>query len=85
MARIVTTTIDPRIVDNVVDWADYMFPSIERFGVPVRLMDESDWQNWASALSRIASFASLGVPEAYQFDDWREWAMRFNAVINQGS
>ena len=29
--------------------------------------------------------AALGVPDAYQFDDWREWAMRFNDVINQGS
>jgi hypothetical protein len=25
------------------------------------------------------------VPNAYQFDDWREWAMRFNEVISQGS
>jgi hypothetical protein len=85
MAKIITTTIDPRIVNNVVDWADYMFPSIERFGVAARLMDESDWKNWASGLSSIASLASLGIPDAYQFDDWREWALRFNAVINQGS
>ena len=85
MAKVVTTTIDPRIVDNVVDWADYMFPSIEDFGVAVRLMDERDWKNWASGLSTIASLASLGVPDAYQFDDWREWAMRFNEVISQGS
>lgn len=85
MRKIVTTTIDPRIVDNVVDWADYMFPSIEDFGVAVRLMDERDWKNWASGLSTIASLAALGVPNAYQFDDWREWAMRFNEVISQGS
>lgn len=85
MAKVITTTIDPRIVDNVVEWADFMFPSIEDFGVATRLMDESDWKNWASGLSSIASLASLGVPDAYQFDDWHEWAMRFNEVISQGS
>jgi hypothetical protein len=85
MVNIVTTTIDPRIVDNVVEWADYMFPSIEDFGVAVRLMDERDWKSWASGLSSISTLAALGIPSAYQFDDWREWAMRFNDVINQGS
>jgi hypothetical protein len=80
-----TTTVDPRLVDNVVQWADFMWPTIEDFGVPSRLMSENDWQNWAAGLLSIASFAQLGVPNAYQFTDWREWAMRFNDVINQGS
>ena len=80
-----STAVDPRLVDNVVQWADYMYPTIEQYGVAVQLNDERDWKNWASGLSTIASLASLGVPDAYQFDDWREWAMRFNDVISQGS
>ena len=80
-----TTTIDPRIVDTVYQWADFMFPTLESFGVPARLMDGDDWQIWASGLLALAPLAKLGVPSAYQFDDWREWAMRFNDVISQGS
>ena len=80
-----TTTVDPRIVDNVVQWADFMWPTIERFGQPARLMDGDDWQIWASGLLSLAPLAKLGVPSSYQFSDWREWAMRFNDVINQGS
>lgn len=80
-----TTTVDPRLTDNVVEWADYMYPTMEYFGVPARLMDEGDWQNWANGLLSIGSLAELGVPHADQFTDWRDWAMRFNDVINQGS
>lgn len=80
-----TTTVDPRLVDNVVQWADYMYPTIEQFGVAVQLNNERDWQDWASGLLSLAPLAKVGVPNAYQFSDWREWAMRFNEMINQGS
>jgi hypothetical protein len=80
-----STTIDPRIVDNVVQWADYMYPTIEIYGVGTRLMVESEWQQWAGGLLGLAPLARLNIPNAYQFTDWREWAMRFNDVINQGS
>lgn len=80
-----STTVDPRLADDVVQWSDYMWPTIEEFGVPSRLMSEDDWQNWASGLLSIAGFAGLNTPNPFQFDDWREWAFRFNEVINQGS
>jgi len=80
-----STTVDPRIVDNVIQWADYMYPTIQQYGVGAQLMAESEWQEWAGGLLGLAPLAKLGVPNAYQFTDWREWAMRFNDVINQGS
>lgn len=80
-----STAVDPRLVDNVVQWADYMYPTIEQYGVAVQLNDERDWKDWASGLQALSGLAQVGVPSPYMFDDWREWAMRFNEMINQGS
>lgn len=80
------SVVDPRGIDNVVEWADYMFPTIEQYGgVASRLLDESDWQRWGAGLLAISGIAQVGAPNPYQFTDWREWAMRFNQALGQGS
>lgn len=76
-----TGAVDPRLTDDVVQWADYMWPTIEEFGVPARLMNESDWQDWAVGLLSLPGLAAYNIPNAYQFDDWREWAMRVFSVF----
>lgn len=75
-------TVDPRIAKNAVEWADFMYPSLINFGVVSRLMDEKDWQHWAAGLLSSGGIAASGVPNPYQFSDWRDWASRFIDVVN---
>jgi hypothetical protein len=49
------------------------------------VIDDSDWQNWGAGLLSLNGIASAGVPNPYQFDDWKEWAMRLNQIIDQGT
>lgn len=78
--------VDPRGIKNVIEWADYMYPTLENYGSAVaRLFDEKDWQNWGAGLLNMLGIAGAGVPNPYQFTDWRDWAMRFNQALNQGS
>lgn len=46
-----------------------------------RLQDESEWQSWARAFCTAQPFAQRAVPDPYQFDDWREWAMRSYTML----
>lgn len=78
--------VDPRGLSSVIEWADYMFPTLEQYGgVASRLLNENDWQKWGSGLLAMSGIAQVGAPNPYQFDDWREWAMRFNQTLGQGS
>lgn len=80
------TVVDPRGIKNVVEWADYMFPTLEQYGgVASRLLNEDDWQRWGAGLLALSGIAQVGAPNPYQFTDWREWAMRFNQTLGQGS
>lgn len=74
-------TIDPRIVRGVVEWADFMFPSLEEFGTPSRLDDPGDWQEWAVGLLSFDGFEAVAMPDPYLFDNWIEWAERFNQAV----
>ena len=78
-------TVDPRFIPTFRDWADYSYPDLERYGAIVKVDDDSNWQNWAAGLLSLNGIAAVGAPDPYQFSDWREWAMRFNQIINQGT
>lgn len=52
----------------------------DAFGFP-KLIDENAWQDWASNYVRAQPFAQRAVPDPYQFDDWREWAMRSYTML----
>ena len=78
-------SVDPRYIPTFRDWADYSYPDLERYGAIVKVDDDSNWQNWAAGLLSLNGIAAVGAPDPYQFSDWREWAMRFNQIINQGT
>lgn len=79
------SVVDPRGIKDVVEWADYMFPTILQYGSASRLMDATKWQDWAAGALAMSGIAQVGAPNPYQFTDWREWAMRFNQALGQGS
>lgn len=72
--------IDPRGLE-LTAWADaVILDNGDAYGFG-RLDDESQWQNWAVNLYRAQPFAQKTVPDPYQFDDWREWAMRSYTML----
>ncbi len=74
-------TIDPRVVDSPIEWADMMYVSLQQFGVPSQLDDANDWQRWASGLLSFPGFGTLAIPDPHLFDNWRDFAMRFNQTV----
>lgn len=66
---------------NVTEWADaVVLDNGGAFGFG-KLLDENQWQEWAASFVRAQPFAQRGVPDPYQFDDWREWAMRSYTML----
>ena len=62
------------------DWADQISLDLDPYGAFGKLIDESDWQNWAvKFMNNLTLKENLPVP--YFFDDWREWAERFCQVL----
>lgn len=78
------STVDPRLTDTFIEWSDYMNPTLEEFGTVGRLLVEGDWKNWAAGVISLPGISALGPPSPYQFTDWKDWAFRFNDVLNQG-
>ena len=62
------------------DWTDQISLDLDPYGAFGKLIDESDWQNWAvKFMNNLTLKENLPVP--YFFDDWREWAERFCQVL----
>lgn len=78
-------TVDPRFIPTFKDWADYSYPDLEEYGAIAKVLDDSEWQDWGAGLLSLNGIAKVGAPNPYQFTDWREWAMRFNQALGQGS
>ncbi len=73
--------IDP-IGLTLRDWADsVILDNGDAFSFG-KLIDENAWQDWAAAFTVAQPFAQRAVPDPYQFDDWREWAMRSYTMLD---
>jgi hypothetical protein len=76
--------IDPRGID-VVRWTDEMSISLQRYGNVGRLDDPSLWREWATQANGLSAVRAADPPDPSFFDDWREWAERFNATVFLGA
>jgi hypothetical protein len=72
--------IDPRGM-GLIDWADSLILSVGDAFAFGRLDDETEWQGWATSFLRATPFTQRTLPDPYQFDDWREWAMRVYPML----
>lgn len=72
--------IDPRYLD-VVEWTDFTAPLLEKYGRLPRLDNPEFWKEWALTLIQKPSIQSCQPPDPRYFDDWREWAFRFNQAV----
>ena len=75
------TLIDPRTVDLRL-WADSVVFDLEEFGPIGRLENESEWKDWGAGLIGINGISQRNPPSPYQYDDWKEWAIRFYQMFD---
>jgi hypothetical protein len=66
---------------GLIDWADSVILSVGDAWAFGRLDDENDWQDWATGFLKASPFSTRAAPDPYQFDDWREWAMRVYPML----
>lgn len=66
--------IDPTTM-SLQDWADSVILSVTDVWDFGKIVDDQ-WQEWAKAFVTASGYSQRNVPDPYQFDDWREWAMR---------
>lgn len=60
------------------DWASLMCETYAAQNLEIP-NGEGNWQGWAAGFSGIDLFAKAGIPNPYQFGDWRDWA---SSVVN---
>lgn len=64
------------------EWTAATTMDLEAFGnIPV-LLDPSKWQDWGASVLALSTLNNVVLPDPYSFDDWQEWALNFNAVLN---
>jgi hypothetical protein len=74
--------VDPRGMRDVREWADFIMLPLDQFGVTPRRLDNPDnWKDWAFDLMQAARLESFDVADPRGFDDWVDWASRFNQVV----
>lgn len=67
---------------TVTAWADHLSLSLERYGIVARLDDPTRWREWAAQVNSLPAVARLSPPDPFQFGDWRDWAVRLTAVLD---
>jgi hypothetical protein len=72
--------IDPRGM-GVVEWAHAMALELQPFGLIPALQDPKLWQDWGRAVILNPTISARVPPEPRFFEDWQEWAIRFNQSI----
>lgn len=72
--------IDPRGFE-VIEWVDRMTPELEPFGDVPELLKAEEWRDWARCIIQNAQIAKCQPPDPAFYEDWREWACRFNQTI----
>ena len=72
-------TYDPRNME----WDQYC-KLMEELFAPNQLghVPEEEWKIWVDGMNGIGYFVQSGVPDARNFEDWREWAMQMVGIMD---
>lgn len=71
--------IDPNFM-TAIEWTDRMallLPSIQ----PLRLDRDEDWRAWATHVLQSPEISKYNPPNPEIFQEFREWASRFNQMV----
>jgi hypothetical protein len=66
---------------SIKEWCDYMVDELVQFGQAPVLQDERDWQRWGQDICRLPGVAGFNPPNPGLFDNFYEWAERFNSAV----
>jgi len=66
---------------TVRDWCDWMVSELRQYGLVSVLDQERNWKQWAIRVSELPGLAGLNPPDPRGFDDFYEWANRFNGAV----
>lgn len=72
--------IDPRGM-SVIEWTAQTTLTLARLTTVPRLLDPKSWKFWAFNVVQAPKVAVHSPPDPSYFDDWREWAIRFNQMV----
>lgn len=64
-------------------WADAAILTTSDAWAFGKLTDEDKWQDWAVGFVRASPFTQRVLPDPYQFNDWRDWAMRVYPMLEE--
>lgn len=72
--------LDPRGM-GVIQWTDFLNLDIGVHGIVPRLDDATQWREWAAAVNLLPGISRQLPPNPYDFDNWIDWAFRFNDTV----
>lgn len=72
--------IDPRGL-TIKEWCDYMVDELIAYGQAPVLQSETDWQLWGQHVSQLPGIAAKNPPDPRHFDNFYDWAERFNLTV----
>jgi len=64
-----------------IHWCGQMALSLSQYGPIPKLLNETDWRQWADTVVSIPAIASVGAPRPERFSSWSDWAREFNLSI----
>jgi hypothetical protein len=59
------------------DWADQITYDLDNQTTLSKLIDDTQWQDWAVQFVTAPGLSTYNVPNPYQFSDWNRWADGF--------
>lgn len=74
--------IDPAFL-SAVDWTAQTTPILVRYGSVPQIASDDEWRLWADQVLALPAVTGVNPPQHDGFQDWREWALRFNEAAAQ--
>lgn len=65
---------------TITDWCDSTAFNLSTVVSPIKLMNETEWRDWALSVIQSLNPIRASLPDPRQFE-FREWADRFNQAI----
>lgn len=64
------------------DWVDRTASNLARFVSVLKIQRGDEWRVWGSHVRQVLAVKGILTPDPDEFEDWTEWASRFNQIIS---
>ena len=66
---------------TIKEWCDQNVPLLARYGQVPFLQNENSWREWGMSVNTNPQVAAFNPPDPSFFDDFYDWAERFNSAV----